>query len=369
MLSWVATEMRTGRIITDLPDLDVDAVSTVLGAYTSTSGSLPVPTAPEGWLRATLHGATVYHLLDDPQDGTDPVPLWGGFVTRRVRSHEDTVSLPIASLEAYLDRCFVGDVTYTGVGQAAIVADLIDQFVNDGSITIRVEQVGGAGTPRDRTYEAASDKTVLSVLTELYGVQGGPEWTIGWEWQHSPERITPVLYVGDRIGSAPAEGFGPSVTFEMPGSVSAVEFTEDYSAGSGATDVMAVSSASAGARPESPRQTSGDTERPTFQHRFTPSTSITNTATLTAHAQRALAEMASGARTLTLTAIDDGTNRLGIDWWLGDTVGFEIGGIDSAGAEMVPSFPGGLSGEARVLGWSMSLKEPRTVTPVLVLED
>lgn len=393
-LSWVSTDMRTGAILADLPDLSVDRVGVVLGTYTTALASLPIPTAPEGWLRATLHGGSCMVLLDDSVSG-DPVPVWGGAVTVRKRGSGDTVPMSLATLEAALDRFYVGeDVTYTATGQNVIVADLIDRFVD---LPIRVAY-SGAGTLRDRTYERAADKTILSVLTELSGVDGGPEWTIGWEWQHDPERITPVLYVGSRVGVSPGAGFGPAATFEMPGAVTEVELTEDYSAGKGATDVMAVSTASADVRPESPRQIAANSERPAFQHRFTPSTSITNVSTLTAHAAKTLVGMKDGAQALSLTAAISAAPRLGVDWSIGDDVGYRIGGliddprtevrddlwselwtetfgvtgrvkVNPDGKPSVPAFPRGLEGVARAVGWEMSLAGVQTITPILVLAD
>lgn len=354
---WVSTDTRTGRVLADLPDLSVSTVTQVLGAYTSASASLPLPTAPEGWERATLHGGATLVLLDDAGEG-QPVPVWGGGVTARRRGDGDIVSLSLATPEAALDRFYVGDVTYTATGQNAIVADLIARYVT--TMPFRVVQVGGAGTLRDRTYMDASDRTVLSAIIELSGVQGGPEWTVGWEWRHDPERITPVLYVGARIGSSPIAGLAPAASFDMPGSVTKIELTEDFTAGKGATDVMAVSSGVEAARPQSPHQVAADVSRPGFEYRFTPSTSISDPATLTAHAQRALARMVDGAVAMSLTAAVESAPRLGVDWFIGDDVGFDVGALGQ-----VPAFPSGLVGTARCIGWELSLVEPLTVTPIV----
>lgn len=368
MLSWQSVNLRDGRVIADLPDLSVGAVAQAVGAYSSTTATLPVPTAPEGWERATLPGAVAMVLTDDAQDGTAPVPLWGGMVSRRVRDLGDVVSLSLATLESYFDRRFVGDVTYTATGQHTIVSGVVEDFVNDGTIDFRVA-VAAAGVARDRTYLDAEDKTVYSVLTELMGVDGGPEWVVTWEHQSSPERFTPVLTSADRIGSSPIAGLAPAATFEAPGAVVAASFAEDYAAGKGANDVMATSTATADVRPQSPRQTAGDLERPTFEFRFTPSTSITEVATLTSHAGAALAQMVSGGRSLSLTAVWDDAPRLGRDWFIGDDIGYAIGGLDSAGVDTVPAFPGGLSGSARAWGWEINFSEPVTISPILVLED
>lgn len=394
-LSWVSVDARTGNVIADVPDLTVDRVGQVLGTYTSATATLPLPTAPEGWERATLHGGACMVLLDDV-GGAYANPIWGGMVTSRKRGSGDTVSLSLASIEAYLDRCYVGDWTYTATGQNTIVADLVERFVT--TIPIRVQIVGGFGAQTDRAYKDADDKTVLSAITELAGVEGGPEWTVGWEWQHSPERLTPVLYVGDRIGVTPAAGLSTAATFDMPGCVTQVELSEDFTSGKGATDVMATSTATSGVRPQSPHQAAAQTQRPSFQFRYSPSTSITDTATLTTHAQQALALMADGAKALSLTAAVESAPRLGVDWSIGDDVGYSIGGliddprtviatdvyvdtytdvygatarvrVNPNGIDSVPAFPGGLVGTARCLGWEMTLTEPLLVTPILELEE
>ena len=399
-LSWLSVDARTGGVLADLPDLDVPKVSRSICRYDSTTATLPVPTAPDGWQLATREGGAVMILLDDTQ------PIWGGLVTQCVPGSGDTIPMSLATEESYLDRRYVGDVTYTGVGQNAIVADLIARYVATGplgGIPIRVVQVGGAGTLRDRSYTDASDKSIYSVLTELAGVVGGPEWTIEWEHLTSPERYCPVLYVGARIGTQVMAGMAPSAVFDLPGCITEMTNPRDYSAGKGANDVMATSSATADVRPQSPHQLAPDDGRPTYEHRFTPSTSITDVSTLTDHAQAALASLAPGASAVTLSAAVVAAPKLGVDWQLGDDVGYQIGGLEadprarwtpgysdafsdiftdifggtptgvmdktlvnSNGRDSVPAFPGGVSGVARCYAWEMTLGVTPIVTPTLV---
>jgi len=401
-LSWVAVDARTGLIVEDLPGLVVGSVRQTIGRYESATASLPLPTAPGEWLSATRPGAVCMVLLSQAVDGLgnhvgESVPVWGGMVTRRPRTEADTVEMSLSTLEAYFDRRYVGDETFVGVGQNAIVSALVGKYAADGvrpGIPIRV-QMSGAGTVRDRTYLDRDDKTLYSVLTELMGVDGGPEWSVGWEWQHNPERLTPVLYVGARIGRAVTAGLAPAATFDIPGPVTTVVVDEDYSAGKGANDVMAVSSATGDVRPQSPRQVTSDTSRPTFELRFTPSTSITQVATLTGHALSALALVADGARTVALSAAEAYAPKLGTDWVIGDDIGFAIGGLSSpeprrvssddlfvdtftdrfgssgtvtvapAPVDLVPAFPGGMSGVARAIGFEMTLGGVAMITPIL----
>ena len=364
LLSWLAVDARTGDILADLPDVAVTSVKQVLCTYSSTLAALPVPTAPENWLRATLPGASCLVLVDDAQDGTTPVPLWGGMVTLRQRDSGDVAQLTLGTIESYFDRRYVGDATYTATDQNTIVSDLVTSFVLDGTFPMVVSAAASA-TTRDRTYASTDDKTVLTALTELAGVQGGPEWTITWEWLHSPERIVPVLTVADRVGAAIPAGLGPAATFEIPGPATSAVLVEDFSSGKGATSVMATSTGTGATRPQSPVETSGDTQRPTFEFRWSPSTSISDVATLTAHAQQTLAKMENGSQSLALAATLSEAPRLGRDWWIGDDVGYRVGGLDSAGTDTVPAFPGGISGTARAVGWEMTLTGVRTIAPIL----
>lgn len=367
-LQWVSVDARTGVILADFPDLDVQSVAQTLTRYEVTTANLPIPTAPEGWQRATMTGATCLILLDDnPNDPTHGIPIWGGMVTKRTPNQSDIMPLTLATIEAYFDRRFVGDITYSGIGQNVIVADLISRFIVDGTkpgLPIRV-QYTTPGTLRDRTYNDIDDKTVYSAMTELSGVIGGPEWTVGWEWKTNPERLTPVLYVEDRIGKSPAAGLTPNATFEIPGPVTTISLEEDFSSGRGATDVMAVSTAQGTTRPQSAHILSGDTVRPTFEFRFTPSTSITTTSVLTNHAQASLNTLKNGTRSASLSASVANAPRLGVDFFIGDDIGYIIGGLDSAGKDLVPTFEGGLTGVARSIGWSMTVSETPIITPVL----
>ena len=363
--SWVSTEALTGKIIADLPDLQVERVKLSLGRYESATASMPLPTAPNNWERATLEGASNLILLaDNPNDPAHGIPVWGGMVTSSNRDGTDVLPMSVATLEAYLDRRFVGDQTFTQVGQNDIFQTLIANYVaagSNGGLPIRVQVVnGGVGTLRDRTFKDQDDKTVYSAIRDLAGVIGGIEWAIGWEWQTNPERITPVAYVGDRIGTAVTPGLAPAATFYLPGSVASVVNPRDYSNGRGANDVMATSSGQGDVRPQSPRQVFADPDRPTFEHRFSPSTSITEISTLTEYAEAALAVLKDGIRSVGLTAATGNAPRLGVDWNLGDDLGFDI---------TAPAFPNSKVGVARAIGWELELGGVEFVTPVLAGEE
>lgn len=370
---WIAVTARTGEVIADLTDLDVGGVEARLCDYATMTASLPVATAPQAWVRATVPYAACLLLLDTTASQEAPIPVWGGIITRRVRSGGDTVELSLSTVEAYLDRRFVPDVRYDQVEQCQLAADLVSRAVLDGTTPLVVAYVPGS-TRRDRVYTHASDKTVLSALSELSGVIGGPEFTVTWrrvDGGDDPAGYVPVLQIADRIGVSAPVGLSPAVTFEMPGSLHDVELVEDWSAGSGATRVLAVSSPADQdtARPESAPAVAVDHDRPTTEHRWSPSSSITRVDTLTEHAAAALEVLRDGAQALALTATAEQYPRLGQDWALGDDIGYQIGARHPDGTDSVPAFPGGLSGVARAIGWRLDLSNPPRVAPILATTE
>jgi len=418
---WVATDALTGAVLADLPKLDAPRVRKTIGRYETASATLPLIGAPVDWERILTPGASVLWLLrDNPDDPAHGIPLWGGLITEDTLTEQDTVEFPMVTLEGYLDRRYVGDRTYTGVGQNDIVEDLVESFIAagpNGGLPIRVQVVnGGAGTPRDRGYLDQDDKTIYSVLRDLMGVEGGPEWSIGGEWQSGPERITPVFYVGDRIGSPVTVGLAAAAVFEMPGSVTQFRRYRSYANGKGANAIKATSSGQGTDRPESQPVVTTDVLRPTFEHRFTPSTSIKETTTLDDHANSMAALIKDGTLTLELVAAGPGSPELDVDWFIGDDIGYSIGGVrskalggftldaegyaDIAGLTfdadgyvdsgpfdldsdlywnvpaasvetrpIVPAFPNGLEGVARAIGWELQPQGAATITPILAGGD
>lgn len=367
MLSWLSVNANDGSIIADLPTLTVDgALKQTLMRYESQTAKLPTwdpadPSTmpPPNWKTATRPGAVFLVALGEPEENEPRgLPLWGGLVIRRNRVAGAGVAMSLVTAEAYFDRVYLGDEPFINEGQNQIVKQLIEKYATTTSSTmrglpIRVEVIGGDGTLRDKTtWTDASDKTLYSALEAFSGIIGGPEWTVRWEWVDE-RQLGLVLTVSDRIGTAPPAGLGAAAQFYLPGSVLDAELIEGYGADEGANDVMAVSSGVEDARPQSPHQTNTTDQRPRFEYRWTPSTSIKEVSTLTSHAQRALAAMKDGTLALALTANREEGPKLGRDWNIGDDIGFSI---------EAPEFPGGLTGTARCVGWELT---DTTVTPLI----
>lgn len=349
MLSWVSVDALTGNIIADLPTLRVDgALKRTIGRYESQTAVLPLDGAPPNWRTATRKKSVFLVALSEPLENEPRgEPVWGGMVTERTTSHKEGVGLALVTAEDYLNDRYMGDENYLAP-QNEIVEHLIGKYVIPSGIPMRVVKLPGANPERARTYLDKDDKTVYATLEELSGVIGGPEWTIGWEWVDQ-QKLGLVLYIGARIGSAAPAGLGPASWFHLPGNTTNAELTEGYKRGDGANDVMAVSSGSGDARPQSTHHTATTDGRPKIELRWSPSTSITELDTLEGHAARALTGLQDGTVALSITA-----NRAeSTPFNLGDDVGFDLTSW---------AWPDGISGTARAIGieWTDT-----TITPVL----
>jgi hypothetical protein len=410
--SWIAVDALTGKKWGDLPDFSIDTASLIFGQTQTAQGSYPVASdsTPVDWLLGTVPWAVAILLVSDAA----PNPLAGWYINQRVRSDGDVLTIPMVTGEGYFERRYVGTPgAFTQVDQNTIAASLVSSFAATppagssglSGLPITVNVFGSAGTLRDRTnYLDANDQTLATALQELSGVQGGPEWTVTWQHLSSPERWFPVFNVGTRIGSPVTAGLGPQAVFTMGGtsrggSVTAVTFTEDYSSGKGANFVTATGMTAAdGTRPQQ-SVSAADIRRPALEYRWNPSTTITDPATLLAHALQTLPLMKDGSRALTLSTIAFEGPMFGVDYFMGDTVGYSIGGlvddplmvlvstpvdvfptsfpltfgtVGTSSAfvprqvESVPEFPGGLKGQARVVGIQFQPDVPTPiVTPIL----
>lgn len=350
------------------------AVGVTIGQYGQATATVPLPpevikwsNSPVGpmpksqlddWRNSTAPGSSILIALDE-----DSNPIWGGLIISRTTSEKPTADLAMVTLEGYFDRRYCGTANFTDIGQNTQVASLIDSFIADGvlpGLPIRVQALDGAGTVRTNSLLDSDDKTIYSVLQDMMSVSGGVEWTIGFERQASPNRITPVLFLGARVGSPAPAGLGPAVTFSLPGNVATASLVEDYSSGKGADRVTATSGQGPG-RLQSPPQLSGDFEnRLTFDYRWSPSTSITVVSTLVAHAQRALGILQNGSKAVALTVRrTEKTPKLNSEWFIGDDIGYDLyapAWIDGTLANQV----------GRAIGWQ---RDDNVYTLVLAVQD
>lgn len=402
MVRWLAVD-KQGRIAAYLPQLTVSGpLRRTMGRIETLSATLTVDKTTDPDWRAATSEYSCAVLAYDGDPGYEAV-VWGGIVESRGEDLlGNTIALNLVSFESYLDRCMIGDQIYSDYPQSLIVSDLANLYAGNGSDQYAGQNSGwllevqfGSADPsltkrRDRTYTADQDKSVYSAISELAAVDGGPQWMVTWQWL--PNMITPTLIVGDRIGR-PAVAGRPGVTFTSQMMTSARRVT-DYSKGRGANVVTATSSPGGVRMARTVSAAAEQPTRPHVEHRFSPSTSITNPDTLTQHAARAVQVMKDGAQTISFVLARAAAPKVGIDWDLGDDIGYAITsptlgltpgrpavpGVSSeiprtipyaigASSAFVPATPdtyGVIEGVAQCIGYELT---ETTITPYLASMD
>lgn len=355
-LLWYGCDLATGGIIEDLPSLRPTAPLTRrLGAHVSLGFELALGGAPAGWEAATAQGRALLVAVDPVIDQ----PIWAGQVLTRDGGSQHSVTLGAATLEAYLERRFTGDQQHIQQDQATIAAALMAAPLTQGPPFVM--DAPPTGVLMDLALADGDDRTVLSALQELMGMDGGPEWTIDVAWASDAHTgfVLPVR-VRPAIGTQSAT---PEATFDYPGAITTYNLGESYENGRGATVVQARGEGEGDSRLSSAAITATDLEAggwPRYVHRFTPASGVTDPDQLTAHARKALALMATGAQVWTCEAVASQAPRLGRDWVLGDSVRICI--------ERSPRHPDGAEVVARAWSWELDPAADR-LTPVLVQED
>lgn len=353
-LAWFGCDLQTGGIIEDLPSLTPSGpLSRRLGDVTTLQAALSLPGAPRGWAEATAPGATMLVAVDTTTD----TPLWAGAVVSREGGSDQSVQLGAATLERYLDGRYPGAQTLIGADQGAVITALVTPALTAGPPL--VIDAPATGVTMDYLAQDGDDKTILSCLQELMGMDGGPEWTVDIQWNsaHSgfefPLRVRPS--VGLHGATAP--------TFDFPGCVSAYTLAESYEAGKGATVVIARGEGEGISRLTSAPHVATvliASGWPRWEYRFTPATGVTDPDQLEAHAARTLALMAQGAQVWSVEAVASRAPRLGPDWGLGDSIHLAV--------ETSPRHPAGADMTARCWAWELDAGADR-VRPILVEES
>lgn len=355
-LAWYGCDLRTGRIIEDLPAVrPTGTLSRRLGTPTSTSFELALGGAPRGWEAATDQGRTLLVAVDKATDQ----PIWPGIVLTREGGSEQTVTLGAATPEVYLDRRYTGDQTLIQQDQADVIAALMTAPLASGGPPF-VMDAPPTGSLLDFSLLDTDDRTALSAMQEIMGLDGGPEWTIDVAWADDRNGFVLPVRVRPAIGTQNPQ---PEATFDYPGCVTSYTLAESYEAGKGATVVQARGEGEGAGRISSTAQIATDLEAagwPRYVYRFTPATGITDPNQLNAHASSALALMATGAKAWTIDAVASRAPRLGRDWNLGDTVRIAV--------ETSPRHPAGANVVARAWSWELDPAADR-LRPILVEED
>ncbi|MGW0580486.1 hypothetical protein ACWD25_32030 [Streptomyces sp. NPDC002920] len=358
-LAWYGCDLRTGAIAEELRSLTPTAsLSRRLGDSTSTTLSLALAGAPDEWQSATDPGRTLVVAVDTLTGD----PIWAGQVNGpREGGTGDAVSFPAVTLEEYLDRRYTGDYTAIGEDDAQIIADLITPALTGGLPFVL--DVTNTGTQRDYSILDTDDRTCLSAVQEIMGLDGGPEWTIDVEWADAAKtRFRFPIRIKTRIGVQSAQ---PEGTFDLPGCVSTYTLSESYEADKGATWIRAYGDTSGAVRLQSDLYTADAQIAagwPVREYRFTPSSNGSDQDALNSSAAAALALMAAGGTAWTIEAVASRAPRLGRDWGLGDNIRLKV---ESGSSQRHPV---GVDITARAWAWELD-PGADTVQPILVEED
>ena len=354
-LDWYGCDLRTGAIVEDLPSLKPSgALSRKLGATTTLQMELALAGAPAEWEAATAPGRSVLVAVDSATD----IPLWAGAVLPRDGGSATSVQIGAATLECYLDARYPGTQTLIGMDQADVIAALATPALTGGP-PIVIDGVD-TGVVMDYLTDDGDDKTILSCLQEVMGLEGGPEWTLDVVWNTAHSGFQFPLRIRSAIG---AQSSTPEAVFDYPGCVAEYVNSESYEQGKGATRVIA-----RGEGEGSSRLTSAAKEAtaliangwPVWEYRYTPSSGITDPDQLNAHGAQSLALMAQGAQVWTLQGVASQAPRLGRDWGLGDSVRLAV--------DHSERHPNGTDFVARCWSWELDPGADR-VRPILVEES
>lgn len=361
--TWHAVDLKTGKRGPQLQMNIRGKVQRILCEATESQGAFLCWDAEKGapvpeWEYWTEAGRMMAVLVNDEDE-----PMWGGIFLRVTPDETEWVPVALATLEHYLDRRYSGDISVTGWDQADIAGfKLVQNIIDSDGVPFIIDRVH-TGILRDRTYYDHEDKTTFSLLTDLVNLQSGIEFTVDLRWSDSTHTVLQYVFrVGPRIGKSL-----PNPTrFEHPGCIQRFSMPKDYGRENGANDSMATSSGEGDARPQSAHyvdQAKLDAGWVRYEHRFTPSTSITDTNTLDSYAAGDLEEKRDGLNELTIVADLDTAPVLNSEWWLGD---------DITVALTAPALPGwrdndgvlwpGYEKRVRVVGYEIDL-DNRTLTP------
>lgn len=349
-LRWVSVSMVDGHVLAEFPDTQWSTLESRLNDYATSTVTIPWDSMPVNWFDATTPAKVAFLLLAGDN------PIWGGWVQERQRNLGDpALSLSLVTIEGYFERVILDTHTFRQVGQTEIAALLVTNEATRRSCIIVDPLLGVSAVKRDRTYLDKDDKTLLSALQDLSNVTNGIDWTVQWRYEGGSV-YKPHVIIADYIGT-----FEPVTTFNVE-SLTSFSVNDSYTSDNGANRVRATSSADGDVRPQSPWLEDTDTSRPLFERSFTPSSSITNINTLTAHAQAEITQTKDGAHFVSLGLDFLTAPVLGTEWNKGDVVAWSL-------PEIREQFPDFWNGQARCIGYSIAFGENApTVTPVFAME-
>lgn len=273
--------------------------------------------------------------------------LWAGIVGIVEGGNDSAVTVSCATIGAYYDARYVGTHTYLeGPGDTddQIIMDLFADAAPEGlDILLDID----CPTPRAVRYLAPEHRTVLSCLTDLADMDGGPEWIFRTAWTDDTRQQVQITFVArPRLGTASTS---PAVTFDYPGNIRTYRTVGDYTKGHGANQITAVTSAGAPGTPA--RDTAGITAGYPRWEQVVQKQGDQTAAALTGFAKSELTKDARGQSTTSLVLDMTTGPQLWVDWTVGDDVLWVVYAFDSDGRP-APSYrhPSGHREVVRVIG-------------------
>jgi phosphodiesterase/alkaline phosphatase D-like protein len=372
-VTWLSCDLATGRIIAELPNL-VGQVSRVLGAYTSSSLRLPIPTVGHSGL-SLIQKAALVEQLSTPAETmlvavVNNVPIWAGIPLVRRGGTPAQAEFSAVSLEGYFRRRFVRDHSWTQQDESSVIlTGLVEDAQDIPGVGVGISLLVDApatGTLRTRTYHYSDHATVYERLRELMGVIEGPEWTIDIDWTDTTETaVAKIFRARKRIGIT--EESPPAVfqtteqsIFSSIGSSNAIyTYTEDRTEGRYGNYQVAYAVGEGDDQPVS--DPAIDTValaagKPIFERHWMPSSSITQVGTLNDHAAAGLDRLANGTNVFKIDAVWSQYPRYGVDWKIGDDIGWDLTGH---------RHPAGTVGKGRCIGFELDM-QAGTIAPLLL---
>lgn len=347
-MTWLGINDQTGRVIAELPDMQGD-VSRLLTAYDS--AKLTYPLADSGvpvelLIQATEPRATSIVAV------VNNIPEWSGRVLQRVGGSNADLTLACATPEAALKNMQVGTQTFAGEDRAVVARRIVTDATRPGEGShIQLEfDVTRTGDLIDRDYLASDMTNVYDALRAL-AAGGLLEWTIDHRWASAARnQVVRVLRIAPRIGRS---GTGTTPLFETDSdagvaySMDEAFTTERYANavtvyGDGEGEDLPVS--------ETVYDAVALSSGVPIVHRAIHVRDVTDSAELTDIARAELANSQGGSILWTLESSYNAYPRLGYDAGLGDDIDWRVKG---------PRHPNGVTGNGRMIGWSLNIAAGR----------
>lgn len=344
-VGWLACDLKTGLVLTELPLTASGPVKRSLSTIESDTVTFAVAdkATPPDWADVVVPGRTMIVLtLDDT-----PVQAW---TLDSDVVGEAAVPLGVQSLEACLDSVNVPDLDAYDLDQAETLAELMAPTVANFGFEVTWSPVGQTA---ERDYYADDDATVLSAANALNELRGGPEWRIVPVWEDGTHRrIRKLIQIGPRVGDV-----RPDVIFDRAEDGSGTVETYTRTRRRAATRVTGVLDGSGSARIMGTPQTSPLVAQgwSVWEERISPTglgearLSEVEERDLTALAAARIRQRPGYLTTWTLSARDIAP-RPGAEYGEGDTVYLEL-----APSRFDPIGTGGRRIGVRVRGWELDV--------------